>query len=54
MASITSLYPSTSHSVTMRTTSLSSDEDMLDITTHGTTQVTTQKYCSKTSNDKIG
>ena len=40
ISSIASLYPpGQSHSVTMRTTSLSSDEDMLDITTHGTTQV---------------
>lgn len=39
MASITSSYPGPSHSVAMMTSSISSDEDMLDITTSGTTQV---------------
>ena len=40
--SINSLSPSSSF--TKRTTSLSSDEDMLDTTTHGITQVIVQKY----------
>ena len=40
VASITSSYPGPSHSVAMMTSSISSDEDMLDITTTGTTQVT--------------
>ena len=40
VASISSPYPGPSHSVAMMTSSISSDEDMLDITTTGTTQVT--------------
>ena len=40
--SINSLSPSSSF--TKRTTSLSSDEDMLDTTTHGITQVIVQKF----------
>lgn len=39
VASISSSYPGPSHSVAMMTSSISSDEDMLDITTTGTTQV---------------
>lgn len=39
VASISSPYPGPSHSVAMMTSSISSDEDMLDITTTGTTQV---------------
>lgn len=39
MASISSSYPGPSHSVAMMTSSISSDEDLLDITTTGTTQV---------------
>lgn len=39
VASITAAYPGPSHSVAMMTSSVSSDEDMLDITTTGTTQV---------------
>ncbi|XP_046649586.1 H(+)/Cl(-) exchange transporter 4-like [Daphnia pulicaria] len=38
VASISSPYPGPSHSVAMMTSSISSDEDMLDITTTGTTQ----------------
>lgn len=40
VSSITSLYSGPPHSnvITMRANSVSSDEDMLDITTHGTTQ----------------
>ena len=40
--SINSLSPSSSF--TKRTTSLSSDEDMLDTTTHGIKQVIVQKF----------
>lgn len=44
VASITSSYPGPSHSVAMMTSSISSDEDMLDITTTGTTQVRSHQH----------
>lgn len=39
VSSITASYSGPSHSVAIMTSSISSDEDMLDITTAGTTQV---------------